>query len=189
MEPYYHDSLHDMLGDVERTVESWPDPRTTMPTPGRELMDPLAHCLGELESRTEGTTVVPLGWPAPPIDPMAGMQLPTVAGLPPMPRSPDPPLPESEEVLGHVEMRPPLAARPYLAREGLSREGYRPHPGSNTGDLGRHSIPTRWCLEQTDEVEESACYDCPLWDDHGGGFEECHHDWLERQHQEDESEE
>jgi hypothetical protein len=189
MEPYYHDPLCDRLDDVERSAESWLDHRTTMFVPDGELMDPLAHRLGELESGIERTTVPPPGWPALFVDPTAGMQPPTVGALPLMPRSPDPPLPERGEVLGRVEMRPPSAARPYFAREGLSREGYRPHVGSSTGALGRYSIPTRWCLEQEGEVEESTCYDCPLWDDHGAGFEECHHDWLKRQHQEDESEE
>ncbi len=101
------------------------------------VMDPLAHRLGELESGIERTTVPPPGWPASPIDLTAGMQPPTV-GAPPAPRSPDPPLPEWGEVLGHVEMRPPLAARPYLVQEGLSRQGYRPRVGSNTGALGRY---------------------------------------------------
>jgi hypothetical protein len=187
MAPFYADPPHDQLDALEYSVERFHDPAALFPPDMGGDPDPLGQILGQLETSIEGTTTPPTKPEAP------DLFAPTLPTPPSLavggPRSPDPPsFPESTSHI-RTAIEPPLAARPFFAPDGLSRESYRPHPGSNTGSLGRTSVPTRWCPEQKDEVEESTCYDCPLWDDHGAGFEECHHDWLERQHQEDESEE
>jgi hypothetical protein len=139
----------------------------------------MGQILGQLEASIEGTTTPPTRLEEP------DMFAPTLPEPPPLavggPRSPDPlPFPEPTSPV-RTAIEPPLAARPYFAPEGLSREPYHPHPGSNTGGLGRTSLPTRWCPEKNREVEESICYECALWDDHGAGFEECLHDWQQRQ--------
>ena len=192
LEPYYSDPLHDKLDAAEDSVERWLDPNA-LGSPGNdaEMMDPLGRMLGELEASIEWTTVPPFrpfGEPEPPpIQP--GPPAPTVYGS----FSREPPAPQEpwERPWGMVE--PPLAARPYFAHDGLSREPYRPHPGSNTGSLGRTSVPTRWCLDRKKAVEVTACEECDKWGDHGGQMEECLLDWEEKQQakkgQEDESEE
>jgi hypothetical protein len=82
-------------------------------------------------------------------------------------------------------VEPPPTARPYFTPEGLSREPYRPHPGSNPGSLGRTSIPTRWCPDRGEAIEVTACEECDKWGDHGAGIEQCYHDWKqEKQDQE-----
>jgi len=186
MAPFYGDPLREQLDAVEDSVERWRDPRALGP-PGNdaEMMDPLGRMLGELEVSIEGTTVPPFrpfGEPEPPpIQP--GPLAPTVYGS----FSREPPAPQEpwERPWGMVE--PPLAARPYFAPDGLSREPYRPHPGSNMGSLGRTSVPTRWCLDRKEAVEVTACEKCDKWGEHdGNGVEQCYHDSnQEKQDQED----
>jgi hypothetical protein len=184
MAPFYTDPLHEELDALETSVEQFLDPNTTSPPWLDPGPDALGQMLGQAEASIEWTTVPPLrpfGEPEPPpIQP--GPPAPTVYGSfgPTSPASQEP----RERPWGTIE--PPIAARPFFAPEGLSREPYRPHPGSNPGALGRSSITTRWCPEKNREVEESTCYECPLWEDHGAGFEECLHDRKqEKQNQEE----
>jgi len=178
-------SMPSMLSALEKQIES-----TTVPGPlpldGPLGMDPMGQILGQLEASIEGMTGPPTIQEEPGLfSPTSPLPISLAVGGP---RSPDPPpFPEPTSRV-RTAIAPPLAARPYFAPEGLSREGYRPHPGSNAGALGRSSIPTRWCPEKNREVEESTCYECALWEDHGAGFEECLHDWQQRQ-QEDRREE
>ncbi|MGB2754288.1 MAG: hypothetical protein WBD75_08075 [Phycisphaerae bacterium] len=176
------DPMPSMLSALEKQIES-----TTVPGPlpldGPLGMDPMGQILGQLEASIEGTATPPTKLEEP------DMFAPTLPEPPPLavggPRSPDPSIPEEHRAVEWIEMKPPLAARPFFAHDGLSREPYRPHPGSNPGSLGRSSIPTRWCPEKDHEVEESTCYECALWDDHGAGIEQCYHDWKqEKQDQE-----
>ena len=181
--PYYTDPMHDTLDALEDSVGP--------PMNDAEMMDPLGRMLGELEASIEWKTVPPLrpfGEPEPPpVQP--GPPAPTVYGSfgPTSPASQEP----RERPWGTIE--PPPAARPYLTPEGLSREPYRPHPGSNLGSLGRTSIPTRWCPDRGEAVEVTACEECNKWGDHGGQMEECLYDWEEKQQakegQEEKSEE
>ena len=153
-------------------------------------MDLTARLCGELEGSLEGTTTKPTKQEEPDFfSPTLPFQPSLAVGGP---RSPDPPpFPESTS---HVQtaIEPPPAARPYFVPEGLSREPYRPHPGSNPGSLGRTSIPTRWCPDRGKAVEVTACETCSKFKDHGGQMEECLYDWEERQRvkegHEDESE-
>ena len=85
-------------------------------------------------------------------------------------------------------IEPPLAARPYFAPEGLAREPYRPHLGSNTGRLGRTSLPTRWCPERNEAVEMTTCETCDKWGDHGAGVEQCYYDWKQEKQGQEEGE-
>ena len=179
-----------MLDALERQIESTVVPGA-LPPDDPVGMDPLARMMGTLEASTEGVTVPPaepeepaLFQPAPPDPPS-----PALGG----PRSPDPPpFPEPTSRV-RTAIEPPLAARPYFAHDGLSREPYRPHPGSNTGSLGRTSVPTRWCPDRGEAIEVTACEKCDKWGNHGGQMEECLYDWEERQrakeNQEDEYEE
>jgi len=183
MAPFYADPLHGQLDALENSVERFHDPAALSPPGLGDDLDPLGQMLGQAEVSIEWTTVPPLrpfGEPEPPpVQP--GPPAPTVYGSfgRDLPASQEP----RERPWGTIE--PPLAARPYLTPEGLSRKPYRPHPGSNPGTLGRSSIPTRWCPEKDREVEESTCYECALWDDHGAGIEQCYHDWKqEKQDQE-----
>jgi len=179
MAPFYADPLHEQLDALEYSVERFHDPAALSPPGPGDDPDPLGQALGQVEASIEWTTVPPFrpfGEPEPPpIQP--GPPAPTVYGS----FSREPPAPQEpwERPWGMVE--PPPAAKPYFTHEGLSREPYRPHPGSNPGALGRSSITTRWCPEKNREVEESTCYECALWDDHGAGFEECRYEWEERQ--------
>ena len=147
-------------------------------------MDRTARLCGELEATIEGATTTPTKQEEPDFfSPTLPFQPSLAVGGP---RSPDPPpFPESTN---HVQtaIEPPLAARPYFVHDGLSREPYRPHPGSNPGSLGRTSVPTRQCLERG-EVEVTACEQCDKWGEHDGdGFKQCYHDWKqEKQDQED----
>jgi len=183
--PYYTDPVHDTLDALEDSVEFWRDPQALGPPMNdAEMMNPLGQMLGQVEASIEEKTVPPLrpfGEPEPPpIQP--GPPAPTVYGSfgPTSPASQEP----RERPWGTIE--PPPAARPYLTPDGLTNRPYRPHPGSSTGSLGRTAIPTRWCFEKDREVEESTCYECPLWEDHGAGFEECLHDRKqEKQNQEE----
>ena len=192
MEPYYSDPLHDALDAAEDSVERWRDPRALgPPVNDAEMMDPLGRMLGKAEANREGMTVPPLrpfGEPEPPPI-QTGPPAPIVYGS----FSREPPAPQEpwERPWGMVE--PPLAARPYFAHDGLSRESYRPHPGSNTGSLGRTSVPTRWCPDRGEAIEVTACKECDKWSDHGGQMEECLYDSEEKQQakegQEEKSEE
>jgi len=191
MAPFYADPLHEQLDAIECSAERFHDPAALSPPGPGDDPDPLGQALGQLESSIEWTTVPPLrpfGEPEPPpIQP--GPPAPTVYGS----FSREPPAPQEpwERPWGMVE--PPLAARPYFAHDGLSRESYRPHPGSNTGSLGRTSVPTRWCPDRGEAIEVTACKECDKWSDHGGQMEECLYDSEEKQQakegHEDESEE
>jgi len=179
MAPFYTDPLHEELDALENSVERFHDPAALSPPGLGDDLDPLGQMLGQVEASIEWTTVPPTVQEQPDL-------FSPISSLPPSlavggPRSPDPPpFPEPTSRV-RTAIEPPLAARPYFAPEGLSREPYRPHPGSNPGALGSSSITTRWCPEKNREVEESTCYECALWDDHGAGFEECRYEWEERQ--------
>ena len=191
MAPFYADPLHVQLDAIEYSVERFHDPAALSPPGPGDDSDPLGQALGQVEASIEWTTVPPFrpfGEPEPhPIQP--GPPAPTVYGS----FSREPPAPQGpwERPWGMVE--PPPPARPYFAHDGLSREHYRPHPGSNTGSLGRTSVPTRWCPDRGEAVEVTACETCNKFGNHGGQMEECLYDWEEKQQpkesQEDESEE
>ena len=154
-------------------------------------MDRTCRLCGELERGIEGKTLPPSKQEEPDLFAPTLPTPPSLAGG--GPRSPDPPpFPESTS---HVRtaLEPPLAARPFFAHDGLSREPYRPHPGSNPDSLGRTSVPTRWCPDRGEAVEVTACEERNKRGDHGGQMEECLYDSEEKQQakegQEDESEE
>jgi len=190
MTPLGFDPMPSMLSALEKQIES-----TTVPGPlpldGPIGMDPMGQLLGQLEASIEGMTT-------PPTRPeQLDLFAPTLPTPPSLavggPRSPDPPpFPESTSRV-RTAIEPPLAARPYFVPEGLSREPYRPHPGSNPGSLGRTSVPTRWCPDRGKAVEITVCEECDKWGEHGGQMEECLYDWEEKQQakegQKDESEE
>jgi hypothetical protein len=180
MAPFYTDPLHEELDALERSTEQFLDPNTTSPPWLDPGPDALGKLLGQVEESIEWTTVPPLrpfGEPEPPpVQP--GPPAPTVYGSfgPTSPASQEP----RERPWGTIE--PPPAARPDLTPEGLSREPYRPHPGSSTGSLGRNAIPTRWCPDRGEAVEVTACEACDKWGDHDGdGVEQCYYEWEEKQ--------
>jgi len=191
MAPFYTDPLHEQLDALENSVEWFHDPAALSPPGLGDDLDSLGQALGQVEESIEWKTIPPLrpfGEPEPPpVQP--GPPAPIVYGS--FGQTP----PASQEPRGKPwgMIEPPPAARPYFAPEGLSREPYRPHPGSNPGSLGRTSIPTRWCPDRGEAIEVTACEECDKWGDHGGQMEECLLDWEEKQQakkgQEDESEE
>lgn len=174
--PYYHDPLHDMLDAVENSVERWRDPLALSPPLPEVEKDPLWLQLSALEAQIEGTII----HPAPPVPGFEPPGPPPIEPVRMQPPSPGPPLPEEGRIVDAVELRAPGAARPFFTPEGLSRDSYRPHPGSNPGRLGGTSIPSRWCPELNEAIEPTRCSACEQWGDHGSGIEECRHDWQER---------
>ncbi len=142
------------------------------------FQDPLAQALGEVEASIEGSLVPPSDstQPEPPL-------LPPPAAGPPLgtPARREPPTLVEPMERPRVELIPPLAARPYFMTHGIESS---PHSSRGSAGTGiRNSGPsatTRWCPEAKQFVTEETCRDCEMWQDHGAGYEECYHDWLER---------
>ena len=181
--PFYHDPLDDALSSLEDSVERWRDPQMTFWAPDACFMDPVAEMLGELEASIEGTTVPPpRPFDPPPV--MPGPPEPIVYGSfdqhPPASQEP------WEKPWGMLE--PPLAAKPYFTHDGLTNRPYHPQFGGGTGVQGETAATSRWCPEQEEAIEETACSSCGNWGDHGTGVEQCYHDWKQEEQNREEGE-
>ena len=174
MEPYF-DPLNDPLGSPDELFDRFADPAFGMHPDPDSFMDPLGRILGQLEDSIEGTSLPPPFEPEPIVLPPETFG-PTSIG--PASQGPPPP-PESNEK-PWIALQAPSPAKPYFTPEGLSLPSYSPGRGGGIGL--RHSDDssvTRWCAQDTELVTEEICQDCDQWKDHGAGFEQCYHDWLE----------
>jgi len=144
-----------------------------------QFMDPLGEMLTSLENEIEGTTIPPPFEPEPLVLPAETFgptsQGPTSEGPPPPPESVERPW---------ITLQPAPAARPSFSHDGLASPSYRPQRAGGTGirNEGASKMP-RLCPETNGFVdEERSCQtDCGKYRDWGAGFEQCYHDWLEDQ--------
>lgn len=143
-------------------------------------LDGVGRMLDALEANIEGTVVGPeLGEPEPPV------LAPVLSGptsLGPTSKGPPPP-PESTE-RSWTALQAPVQATPFFTRDGLAPPSYHLRPGGGTGIRNEGaSKMTRLCPETNEFVDEEAiCQnDCERYRDWGAGFEQCHHDWVEDQ--------
>jgi hypothetical protein len=176
MEPYYHDPLHDDLGQLESSIELSFQPGSVFYENPDHHMDPSARFLGALERSLEGTMVIPpsLYEPESPLQPDPAVKAPLQGP------AEGPPLPAESDGPPWISMKPARAAKPFFTIEYIAPFSYfsRGRTGSGSTIGGPWTLARR-CPETDAVVTEETCLECEHYRDHGDG-PECYYDWLER---------
>lgn len=173
----YSDPIWDVLDAMESSVE---EPSSVPPDPwldDGDLMGDFGQPPGAAEMGIEGI-------PVPPAE-AAGIDLLPPESEPPalvsQGASEGPPLEPEPGRQGWGDLDPPLAARPFFTREGLSASPDGSRGRGGRGIRNRAASTGRWCPKERCTVDEEGCPSCDEWGDHGGGIEECYYEWEEKQ--------
>jgi len=184
------DPLRDQLLALENSIAPVPLPGERQLPGLAEGMDCLGDMLGQLEASIEAPAFSsPASSPAEPSMPTPAVAPPEDPGqkaISVQPPSPPPPKPAWFPDRRWGDLKPPAAATPFFPHAGLKAPSYHPLGGSGTGIRNTDAQEfTRWCPEANQSVNQAGCRACSQWDDHGSGFQQCYHDWLEENQDQD----
>jgi len=159
--PFFEDPFEAMASAFDNPTGSFFGCDIGFPSPKPDNnMDDLPRERSVFEKSFDGTALPPSELEEPPLSPEPSQ--PIMQGY----VSEGPPLPPEPTDHQWISLKPPLAARPYFAPDGIATPSYRPSGRAGSGMKSGSSSQNDevYCPAEDDWVSQQNCEDCKYYD-------------------------